>query len=117
MLAELARIPPANDRYLFWGVRTESDLLAYPDLEELCDISRTSLSIHVSSPTAAFRGPRSRIIAAVSEHLERLERPTIYLVGCTQMVQELSERLGQRVQTGRVHLRTESHQRSGVFPK
>jgi CDP-4-dehydro-6-deoxyglucose reductase, E3 len=95
MIAALADRHEPGRRSLHWGIRTEEDLEALPDLKRLCENARVRLSTYVSNPSPTWQGPRGRLNDAVLDLAAKLDRPTFYLVGHTAMVQAVRRGLSE----------------------
>jgi CDP-4-dehydro-6-deoxyglucose reductase, E3 len=110
MLGELARRGGAGQRYLFWGLRHQSDLFAHDEIARLCERSGTELRVHLSAPRPddGWEGPRGRITAAIVDTLPRLANPTFYLVGNGAMIAELKRELVARGVNRKKQIRTEA---------
>jgi CDP-4-dehydro-6-deoxyglucose reductase len=112
MLGELGRRGDQGSgpqrRYLYWGLRHESDLFAHHEIARLCEQSDTELRIHLSAPEPGWPGGRGRIGAAILEQLPALRAPTFYLVGNGAMITELKRELVERGVNRKRQIRTES---------
>jgi CDP-4-dehydro-6-deoxyglucose reductase, E3 len=116
MLGELDRgvgggAPAAGQpgqRYLYWGLRHESDLFAHDEIVQLCERSNAELLIYLSAPDEGWRGGRGRISAAILERLPELHAPTFYLVGNGAMITELKGQLVARGINRKKQIRTEA---------
>ena len=113
MLGELARAPergglPAGHRYLYWGVRHESDLFAHDEIARLCELSDTQLMPYLSAPSEGWAGGRGRITTAILQRLPELQAPTFYLVGNGAMITELKRELVERGVNRKKQIRTEA---------
>jgi len=109
MLGELARGGAAGGRrYLYWGLRHESDIFAHDEIVRLCERSGTELLPHLSAPPAAWQGGRGRITAAILQRLPELQAPTFYLVGNGSMITELKRDLVDRGVNRKKQIRTEA---------
>jgi ferredoxin-NADP reductase len=113
MLGELARAPergglPSGHRYLYWGVRHESDLFAHDEIARLCELSDTQLLPYLSVPTGGWEGGRGRITTAILHRLPELSAPTFYLVGNGAMITELKRELVERGVNRKKQIRTEA---------
>lgn len=95
MIAALAARPEPGRRSLHWGIRTEEDLEALPDLTSLCANAQVQISTYVSKPSPTWQGPRGRLNDAVLALAAKLHRPTFYLVGHTAMVQSVRRGLAE----------------------
>jgi CDP-4-dehydro-6-deoxyglucose reductase, E3 len=92
-LNELAHRDETGRRFLHWGLRSEADVFAYPELEKLCKRANCDLSLHLSAPSAEWRGLCGRINQPVLERLTTLRAPTFYLVGNGAMIRDLKQGL------------------------
>jgi CDP-4-dehydro-6-deoxyglucose reductase len=109
MLGELGRSPGgAGHRYLYWGLRHESDLFAHDEILRLCERSDTELRTYLSAPPEGWAGGRGRITAAILQHLPELGSPTFYLVGNGAMITELKRELIERGVNRKKQIRTEA---------
>ena len=115
MLGELARAPAsapdaaaAGRRYLYWGLRHQSDLFAHDEIADLCQRSDTELFIYLSAPGQGWAGRQGRITGAILQHLPDLRAPTFYLVGNGAMITELKRELVERGVNRKKQIRTEA---------
>ena len=95
-LNELAARNEAGRRYLHWGLRSEADLFAYPELQALCERACCDLALHLTAPSPAWQAPVGRINQPVLDRLATLQSPTFYLVGNGAMIRELKQALMSR---------------------
>lgn len=109
MLDELAGLPASGRRIVFWGMRTEGDLAAFPELAELCRAAGAELLVHVSAGSSGWAGARGRITDAVLSLLVHLREPTFYLVGGPVMVRHLRAELMERGINRARQIRNEAH--------
>jgi ferredoxin-NADP reductase len=109
-LDDRARSSPVSTgrRFVYWGVRHQSDLFARDEIQALSDRAGAKLSIHVTAPGETWTGPRGRITAAILEVLPTLVAPTFYLVGNGAMITELRRELVARGVNRRAQIRTEA---------
>jgi ferredoxin-NADP reductase len=108
MLGELGRRSETGRRYLFWGLRHQSDLFARDEIARLCEKSGTELRIYLSAPDDSWTGPRGRITAAILHTLPQLADPTFYLVGNGAMITELKRDLVGKGINRKKQIRTEA---------
>ena len=111
MLGELSRRADTGRRYLFWGVRHQSDLFAHDEIARLCERSGTELRVHLSAPDDSWTGGRGRITRAILDTLDtppHLEAPTFYLVGNGAMITELKHELVAKGINRKKQIRTEA---------
>ena len=108
MLGELGRRDDRGRRYLYWGLRHESDLFAQDEIARLCERSDTDLRIHLTAPSEEWAGPVGRITPAILEVLPVLQAPTFYLVGNGAMIAELKRELVERGVNRKKQIRTEA---------
>ena len=109
MLGELGRAEPgAGRRYLYWGLRHESDLFAHDEIARLCEQSDTELIPYLSAAQEGWIGGRGRITAAILQRLLELRTPTFYLVGNGAMITELKRELCERGVNRKKQIRTEA---------
>ena len=108
MLGELGRRNDSGRRYLFWGLRHQSDLFAHEEIARLCEQSATELRVYLSAPDQGWNGPRGRITAAILDTLPQLANPTFYLVGNGAMITELKRELVGRGINRKKQIRTEA---------
>ena len=112
MLGELARRapgdPPGRRRFVFWGVRQQSNLFARDEIEALAGRAGAELGIHLTAPGPAWTGGRGRITPALLERLSGFVAPTFYLVGNGAMITELKRELTARGVNRKTQIRTEA---------
>lgn len=112
MLDALANRQEPGRRYLFWGLRTASDLFALDELRRLCESSHTELRIFLSQPDATWAPSSSqdkgRITDPVMALQPKLHEATFYLVGNGAMIRELKQRLMDAGINRKKHIRTEA---------
>ena len=108
MLGELSRRNDGGRRYLFWGLRHQSDLFAHEEIARLCERSATDLRVYLSAPDDTWTGARGRITPAVLDTLPQLASPTFYLVGNGAMITELKRELVTRGINRKRQIRTEA---------
>lgn len=108
MLGELGRSPDRGHRYLYWGLRHESDLFAHDEIVRLCERSDTELRIFLTACDESWSGARGRITPAILEKLPDLRSPTFYLVGNGAMITELKRELIERGINRKKQIRTEA---------
>ncbi|HET6150449.1 MAG TPA: FAD-binding oxidoreductase [Polyangia bacterium] len=108
MLGELSRRSDGGRRYLFWGLRHQSDLFAHDEIARLCERSTTELRVYLSAPDQSWTGARGRITPAVLDTLPHLVSPTFYLVGNGAMITELKRELVARGINRKKQIRTEA---------
>jgi CDP-4-dehydro-6-deoxyglucose reductase len=108
MLGELSRRSDGGRRYLFWGLRHQSDLFAHEEIARLCERSATDLRVYLSAPDDTWTGARGRITPAVLDTLPQLASPTFYLVGNGAMITELKRELVARGINRKRQIRTEA---------
>ncbi len=108
MLGELAGRKDAGRRYLFWGLRHQSDLFAHDEIARLCERADTELRIYLSGPDESWSGGRGRITAAILDTLPQLTEPTFYLVGNGAMITELKKELVGKGVNRKKQIRTEA---------
>jgi ferredoxin-NADP reductase len=108
MLGELSRRSDGGRRYLFWGLRHQSDLFAHDEIARLCERSATELRVYLSAPDDAWTGARGRITPAVLDTLPQFASPTFYLVGNGAMITELKRELVARGINRKKQIRTEA---------
>jgi ferredoxin-NADP reductase len=108
MLGELARRREPGRRFLYWGLRHESDLFAHDEIGRLCERSETELLVYLTAPAEAWEGRRGRITAASLDRLPALQSPTFYLVGNGAMITELKRELVARGINRKKQIRTEA---------
>ena len=97
MLGELGRTIDRGRRYLYWGLRHESDLFAHEEIARLCERSGTELRIYLS---AAQENDGWAAAAAASRRQSWPSSlpasPTFYLVGNGAMITELKRELVEK---------------------
>ena len=108
MLGELSRTADRGHRYLYWGLRHESDLFAHEEIARLCELSDTELRIFLSAPGETWDAGRGRITPAILAQLPSLTVPTFYLVGNGSMITELKRELVERGVNRKKQIRTEA---------
>lgn len=110
MLGELGRTADRGRRYLYWGLRHESDLFAHEEISRLCERSGTELRIYLSAPRKdeGWDGGHGRITPAILEQLPNLTAPTFYLVGNGAMITELKRELVEKGVNRKKQIRTEA---------
>jgi ferredoxin-NADP reductase len=111
MLGELARAAApldAGHRYLYWGLRHESDLFAHDEIVRLCERADTQLLPYLSAAPEGWAGGRGRITTAILQRLPDLRSPTFYLVGNGAMITELKRELVERGVNRKKQIRTEA---------
>jgi ferredoxin-NADP reductase len=108
MLAELAARPEVGRRFVYWGVREESDLFARAEIEALAARAGARLSLHLTAPGPGWTGARGRITPAILDALPALAAPTFYLVGNGAMITELKRELVARGVNRKQQIRTEA---------
>lgn len=108
MLGDLVRRNDPGRRYLFWGLRHQSDLFAHEEIARLCEQSGTDLRVYLSGPDPSWSGARGRITAAILDTLPQLASPTFYLVGNGAMITELKRELVGRGINRKKQIRTEA---------
>lgn len=108
MLGELSRREDAGRRFVYWGLRQESDLFVPGEVEALCARAGARLFTYLSRPTDAWTGLRGRITPAVLEAHAGLTTPTYYLVGNGAMISELKSGLVAAGVDRRKQIRTEA---------
>lgn len=109
MLDELAGRALSGRRIVFWGMRTEGDLAAFPELPAICRAAGAELVVHVSAGSTGWEGARGRITEAVLARLAELREPTFYLVGGPVMVRHLRAELMERGIDRARQIRNEAH--------
>ena len=110
MLGELGRTVDRGRRYLYWGLRHESDLFAHEEIARLCERSGTELRIYLSAAQEndGWGGGRGRITPAILAQLPSLTSPTFYLVGNGAMITDLKRELIARGIDRKRQIRTEA---------
>jgi CDP-4-dehydro-6-deoxyglucose reductase len=108
MLDELRPRREPGRRFLYWGLRQESDLFLVPEVETMCRATDTELQIHLSRPSDAWTGRRGRITAPILDALPGLSAPTFYLVGNGHMISELKGKLVAAGVDRKKQIRTEA---------
>lgn len=108
MLGELRHRAEPGRRFLFWGLRNQSDLFCVDEVQALCDAAQTTLLVHMSQPAPGWTGRRGRITAAVLEALPSFAAPTFYLVGNGAMITELKAGLVATGVDRKKQIRTEA---------
>jgi methane monooxygenase component C len=108
MLGELARRDEPGRRFVYWGVRHETDLFAREEILALAARARAQLSIHLTAPGDGWTGARGRITGAIVEALPALASPTFYLVGNGAMISEAKRELVARGVNRKAQIRTEA---------
>jgi len=110
MLGELSRTADPGRRYLYWGLRRESDLFAHEEIARLCERSGTELRIYLSAAqdNDGWGGGRGRITPAILAQLPLLSSPTFYLVGNGAMITELKRELVEKGVNRKKQIRTEA---------
>jgi NAD(P)H-flavin reductase len=110
MLGELCRTVDRGRRYLYWGLRHESDLFAHEEIARLCERSGTELRIYLSAAQEndGWGGCRGRITPAILSQLPSLASPTFYLVGNGAMITELKRELVEKGVNRKKQIRTEA---------
>ncbi len=111
--ADAGRARPRRDRgrrYLYWGLRHETDLFAHDEIARLCERSGTELRIYLSAPQEndGWGGCRGRITPAILAQLPSLTSPTFYLVGNGAMITELKRELVGKGVNRKKQIRTEA---------
>lgn len=93
---------------LFWGLRHEEDLFWQDELQSLSTKNpRLTTHIYLSQPRGFWR-QRGRIVPPVMELLPSLQRPTFYLCGNGQMIEECKAALLSRGVERKRQIRTEA---------
>jgi ferredoxin-NADP reductase len=110
MLGELGRTVDRGRRYLYWGLRHETDLFAHEEIARLCERSGTELRIYLSAAqdNDGWGGFRGRITPAILAQLPALTSPTFYLVGNGAMITELKRELVEKGVNRKKQIRTEA---------
>jgi CDP-4-dehydro-6-deoxyglucose reductase len=108
MLGELGRRTEAGRRYLYWGMRQESDLFAHDEIARLCERSGTELIVYLTAAGQGWLGGRGRITSAILDKFPSLDAPTFYLVGNGAMITELKRELVERGVNRKKQIRTEA---------
>jgi CDP-4-dehydro-6-deoxyglucose reductase len=110
MLGELGRTADRGRRYLYWGLRHETDLFAHEEIARLCERSGTELRIYLSAAqdNDGWGGFRGRITPAILAQLPALTSPTFYLVGNGAMITELKRELVEKGVNRKKQIRTEA---------
>lgn len=108
MLAELAHRPEPGRRFVYWGLRQQSDLFALDEVRDRCQRANVALHLYLSQPSASWTGQRGRIIPPILEAQPGLEAPTFYIVGNGAMIQELKTGLVARGVNRKKQIRTEA---------
>jgi CDP-4-dehydro-6-deoxyglucose reductase len=82
---------------LYWGVRSERDLYAHEQLEELARRARTfRYAAVLSEPGPGWRGRRGWVHEAVLRDVERMDIPDIYASGPPAMIAALRQQFIHR---------------------
>jgi ferredoxin-NADP reductase len=108
MLGELARRDESGRRFLYWGVRHETDLFARDEIVALCQRAKVDLQITLTAPGPSWEGRRGRVTGAILEKLPALSAPTFYLVGNGAMIVDLKRELMARGVNRKKQIRTEA---------
>jgi ferredoxin-NADP reductase len=108
MLGELVARAEPGRRFVYWGLREESDLFLVPEVEAACRDAGAQLFIHLSRPSAGWMGAPGRITAPVLAALPSLQAPFFYLVGNGHMISELKAALVAAGVDRKKQIRTES---------
>ena len=96
MAEETLRRDETGKVLLFWGVRRQEDLFWGPVFKELAQNPRLTYRRYLSRPDPEDPAPHGRIVAPVLEELPTLVKPTFYLCGNGQMLDELKAALVAR---------------------
>ena len=108
MLLETLARPETGRVELFWGLRHEDDLFWQDELQSLTARNpRFSAHIYLSQPRGFWR-ERGRVVPPVLELLPSLTRPTFYLCGNGQMIEECKAALIARGVERKRQIRTEA---------
>ena len=108
MLLETLARPETGRVALFWGLRHEDDLFWQDELQSLTARNpRFSAHIYLSQPRGFWRD-RGRVVPPVLELLPLLTRPTFYLCGNGQMIEECKAALIARGVERKRQIRTEA---------
>jgi CDP-4-dehydro-6-deoxyglucose reductase len=108
MLHELAARQETGRRYVYWGLRQESDLFVPDEVMAECQAARATLLTYLSRPGPAWTGRRGRISQPVLEQRPELTSPTYYLVGNGAMIAEVKSGLVAAGVDRRKQIRTEA---------
>lgn len=109
MLSDLRASTERRRRWVFWGMRSESDLFVLREIEALCASAQATLFVHLTRPSTHWNGARGRIIPAILAQLPILHEPTFYLVGNNDMIRELRGALVAAGIDRQRQIRTEAH--------
>jgi ferredoxin-NADP reductase len=100
------RVPPG--RYVYWGVRQESDLFARAELQDLAAKAGAELRVYLTAPGPSWTGRQGRITPALLAALPEFQAPTFYLVGNGAMITEVKRELVARGVNRKTQIRTEA---------
>jgi CDP-4-dehydro-6-deoxyglucose reductase len=108
MLHELALRSETGRRFVYWGLRRESDLFVPDEVEAQCRAAGATLMTYLSGPGPAWTGRHGRISQPVLDQLPELTSPTFYLVGNGAMIAEVKAGLVAAGVDRRKRIRTEA---------
>jgi CDP-4-dehydro-6-deoxyglucose reductase len=108
MLHELMGRQESGRRYVYWGLRQESDLFVPDEVMSQCQAARATLLTYLSRPGHAWTGRHGRISQPVLDQQPELSSPTYYLVGNGAMIAEVKAGLVAAGVDRRKQIRTEA---------
>jgi CDP-4-dehydro-6-deoxyglucose reductase, E3 len=86
MLGELQGRQESGRRFVYWGLREESDIFIRSEVERACGAAGALLRVFLSRASGRWTGRRGRITHALVDETPQLIQPTFYLVGNPAMV-------------------------------